>query len=575
MSGGERIAAILDRAGVRFVFTLCGGHISPILVAAKATGIRVVDVRHEATAVFAADAVARLTGVPGVAVVTAGPGVTNTLTAIRNAQMAASPIVVIGGATATALRGRGSLQDIDQIPVVKPHVKAVFAPKTVPDLVDAVQEAFRIAPAGIPGPVFVEAPVDLLYDEALVRSWYSDFTPRGAGVADKTVRWYLERHADRLFTKRSVRLAPAGHRDVPAPAATQVRRAHALLGRAKRPVMVLGSDVVSTPGLADDVARAVRDLGVPVFLSGMARGLLDTDHMLQLRHKRKAALQEADLVLLGGMPQDFRMDYGRAVARHATIISVGRDEASLRRNRRPALAIHADPGRLLLALAGAGPLPYNSWRGWTDGLKERDLARVWEIEEQGAVRSRPLNPIALSLRLEAAMSDDAVIVVDGGDFVATASYVISPRGPLSWLDPGPFGTLGVGAGFALAAALVRPEAEVWLLYGDGSSGYSIAEFDTFTRHGLGVIALVGNDASWAQIAREQVEILGDDVGTVLARTDYHDVAAGFGGAGLLLKDPNQVDAVFKEARTLASQGRPVLINAHIGPSDFRKGSISM
>jgi len=575
MSGGERIAAILDRAGVRFVFTLCGGHISPILVAAKAAGIRVIDVRHEATAVFAADAVARLTGVPGVAAVTAGPGVTNTLTAIRNAQMAASPVVIIGGATATALRGRGSLQDIDQVPVVKPHVKAVFAPRTVPDLITAVEDAFRIAPAGVPGPVFVEAPVDLLYDEALVRSWYSDFTPRGSGVADKTIRWYLERHADRIFTKRTPRLAPPGHRDVPAPTSAQINRAHALLRRAKRPVMVLGSDVVSSPGQADEVARAVRNLGVPVFLSGMARGLLDTDHMLQLRHKRKAALKEADLVLLGGMPQDFRMDYGRAVGRRAKIVAVGRNEASLRQNRRPTLAVHADPGRFLIGLADGGPVPYNSWRGWADKLKGRDLARVWEIEEQGTIKARPINPVALSLRMEAAMDDESVIVVDGGDFVATASYVVSPRGPLSWLDPGPFGTLGVGAGFALAAALVRPDAEIWLLYGDGSSGYSIAEFDTFVRHGLGVIAVVGNDASWAQIAREQVEILGDDVATVLARTDYHKVAKGFGGAGLVLRDPNRAEAVFKEAKALAKEGRPVLVNAHIGPSDFRKGSISM
>ena len=575
MTGGEKIAKILVREGVRFVFTLCGGHISPILVAAKAAGIRIIDVRHEATAVFAADAVARLTGVPGVAAVTAGPGVTNTLTAIRNAQMAASPLIVIGGASATALRGRGSLQDIDQVPVVKPHVKAVFAPTTVPDLVGAVEEAFRIAPMGVPGPVFVEAPVDLLYGEDMVRSWYEDFAPRGDGVADRAIRLYLKHHADRLFSKKTRRLTPSSHREVPPPASAQIARAHAMLSEAKRPVMVLGSDVVSTPSRAVEVAKAVRRLGVPVFLSGMARGLLGTDHMLQLRHKRRAALKEADLVLLGGMPLDFRMDYGRAIGRRTKVISVGRDRASLRKNRRPTMAAHADPGQFLPALADAGDLPYTGWRSWTDTLKERDTARIWEIESQASLQARPINPVALSMQMEAAMDEDAVIVVDGGDFVATASYVVSPRGPLSWLDPGPFGTLGVGAGFALAAALVRPEAEIWLLYGDGSSGYSIAEFDTFVRHGLGVIAVVGNDASWAQIARDQTAILGDDVATVLARTDYHKVAEGFGGAGLSLSDPTQMAEVLKEAKALAADGRPVLVNAHIGPSDFRKGSLSI
>ena len=177
--------------------------------------------------------------------------------------------------------------------------------------------------------------------------------------------------------------------------------------------------------------------------------------------------------------------------------------------------------------------------------------------------------------IEDALIDDSVLVADGGDFVATASYITTPRAPLCWLDPGPFGTLGVGAGFALGAKLCRPDADVWLLYGDGSAGYTIAELDTFVRHGLPVIAVVGNDASWAQIARDQIEILGDDVGTVLARTDYEKVAEGFGAKGLRLDDPARVDEVLAEAKRLAAQGHPVLVNAHIGKTDFRKGSISM
>jgi acetolactate synthase-like protein len=173
------------------------------------------------------------------------------------------------------------------------------------------------------------------------------------------------------------------------------------------------------------------------------------------------------------------------------------------------------------------------------------------------------------------MASDAVLIVDGGDFVATGSYILRPRGPLSWLDPGVFGTLGVGGGFAVGATLCRPGKEVWLLYGDGSSAYSLSEFDTCVRHGLAPIAVIGNDASWAQIARDQVEILGSPLGTELRRTDYHRVAEGYGAAGLVLSDPNRVDAVIAEAQQIARTGRPVCINVHIRATDFRKGSISI
>jgi len=575
VNGGEAIAAILQRHGVRVLFTLCGGHISPILVGAQTAGIRVVDVRHEATAVFAADAMARLTGIPGVAAVTAGPGLTNTLTALRNASMAASPLVLLGGATATALRGRGALQDIDQAAAVRSHVKEVLLPKTLPELLAAVERAFRTASAGVPGPVFVETPVDLLYGEELVRSWYRDFTPRGSGLADRAVRWYLTRHAERLFRGAVRDVGPSRPAEVPVPPERAVARARTLLAAARRPLLVLGSDAVADPSTAEATARAVRGLGVPVYLSGMARGLLGRADPLQLRHRRREALKEADLVLLGGMPLDFRMDYGRSIGRGTAIIAVGRDATSLRRNRRPTLAVPSDTGLFLAALAGARDAPCGARGGWCDTLRERDATRDREIRALAAAPSPRLNPLDLALRMEEHLGDDAVLVADGGDFVASLSYVLRPRSPLSWLDPGPFGTLGVGGGFSLAAALARPGAEVWLLWGDGSSGYSLSELDTFARHGLRIIAVVGNDGAWSQIAREQVEVLGDGVGTELQRSDYHLVAEGLGARGLLLTSPERISEVLQEARAVAATGRPVLINAHIDATDFRKGSISM
>ncbi|MBK9755757.1 MAG: thiamine pyrophosphate-binding protein [Nannocystis sp.] len=588
MDGGALIAEVLRKQGVRFLFTLCGGHISPILVGAKRADIRVIDVRHEVNAVFAADAVARLTGVPGVAAVTAGPGLTNTITAVKNAQLAQSPVIILGGATATVLKGRGALQDIDQLALMRPHVKWAVSVSRVRDLVPVLERAFAVALSDVPGPVFVECPVDLLYAPEIVKSWYSAKTrpDRTPTLQERALAAYLDIHTWRMFAgANSVRVGPARVVAPPHPPTDEVRAAAKALQAAQRPVMVIGSQAMALPGEARAIAGAVEALGVPVYLSGMARGLLGAKHRLQMRHARKAALKQADLVLLAGVPCDFRLDYGAHIGRKAVYVAANRSEEEMQRNRRPQIAAPGDAGRFLQALAqaarGLGATPE---RGeWVAKLRAADDKRDAEIAEQGAAGAADavdaaeptVSPLDLFRRLEATLPNDSVLVADGGDFVATGSYILRPRGPLSWLDPGVFGTLGVGAGFALGAKLVRPDAETWILYGDGSVGYSLAEFDTFVRHKVPVIALVGNDASWAQIAREQVEILGDPIGTELRRTDYHTAAAGFGGVGLELRSPERIDAVLAEARATAKAGEPVLINAHLRRTDFRKGSISM
>jgi thiamine pyrophosphate-dependent acetolactate synthase large subunit-like protein len=577
LNGGDVVAEVLAAHGVRFLFTLCGGHISPILVGAKRQGIRVVDVRDEASAVFAADAVSRLTGVPGVAAVTAGPGVTNTLTAVKNAQLAQSPVVVLGGATATMLKGRGALQDIDQMALVAPHVKWAVTARAVRELAPLVARAFQIARAEVPGPVFVECPVDLLYDEALVREWYAAGT-RGGGLRGTALRLYVSRHLSKQFRGAQAPPRPAPRPvPVPRPEARAVRRVAARLRRAERPVMVLGSQVALAAAEIDEVARAVEAIGVPVYLAGGARGLLGAGWPLQFRHRRKEALREADVALLAGIPCDFRLDYGRHIGRATELVTVNRSAADLRQNRRPAIAVHADPGtflrRLAALLGGAAPVPRRE--AWRAMLAGREAERESEIAAQAAAPAGHVNPIHLCREIDRLLEPGSLVIADGGDFVATAAYTLRPRAPLSWLDPGVFGTLGVGGGFALGAKLCRPQADVWILYGDGSAGYSLAEFDTFARHGLPVIAVVGNDAGWTQIAREQIAVLHDDVGTVLARTDYHRVAEGYGGKGLLLARPEDVAPVLAEAVRLARSGTPVLVNALIGKTEFRQGSISM
>lgn len=577
MDGGERIAEVLARHGVATLFTLCGGHISPILVACKRAGIRVLDVRHEATAVFAADASARLSGIPGVAAVTAGPGVTNTITALKNAQLAESPVVVLGGATATVLKGRGALQDIDQESLVRPHVKRFFAARRVRELAPLVAAAFHESAAGVPGPVFVECPVDLLYDAATVREWYgAKSSPGSGGLAGAALRWYLRWHLDRVFAEGGAAASVAPRAAVPQqPDPGPMARAAALWSRAQRPVLLVGSQALPGPADADALAQAVATLGAPTYLSGMARGLLGPAHPLQLRHRRKQALREADLVVLAGTPCDFRLDYGRHIGRGARVIAVNRDAGAARRNRRPDVVVEGAPEAFLRGLADRLAGGGERWADWRAVLRARDAEREREIDAQASAAGDGVSPIALLRALDVVLPDDSVLVADGGDFVATAAYVLRPRRPLSWLDPGVFGTLGVGAGFALGARLQRPGAELFALFGDGALGYSLVEIDTFARHGLGLVAIVGNDAGWTQIARDQVEILKDDVGTVLGPTDYERAAEGLGGSGYRIDRIEEANGVLEAARADARRGRPALVNVRLARSDFRKGSISL
>jgi len=545
-------------------------------VGCKERGIRVVDVRDEATTVFAADAVARLSGIPGVAAVTAGPGLTNTITAVKNAQMAQSPVIILGGATATVLKNRGSLQDIDQFALMKPHVKWCATLKRVRDLAPTLRRAFAVAQNDVPGPVFVELPVDLLYPSSVVGDWYRVAAGSGSkNLARRLESWYLNRHVEKIFAQATdpVDTSPLPV-SVPTYDPAKIRTAAEWFTEATKPVLLIGSQATLNAAEILELQKAVSALGAPVYLSGMARGLLGRQHPLQFRHQRKQALKEADLVILAGLPMDFRLNYGRDFGKHTRLIALNRSRRDITQNRRPHLPILGDPGHLLRALSES--MGTASARAeWLEAMRDREAEREKEIDKEAEPTQGAINMVRLCRQLEEAIGEQSVVVGDGGDFVATASYVVKPRGPLTWLDPGAFGTLGAGAGFALGAKLCRPNAEVWILYGDGSVAYSLSELDTFVRHQLPVIAVVGNDASWRQIAREQVEIFHDDVGTTLRHTDYHRVAQGFDAEGICVRTEEEVLPALRRARELAAQGKSVLINAIYPPTDFRKGSLSM
>ena len=568
---GLDIGSFFKQKNISSVFTLCGGHISPILVGCEKENINIIQVRDEVSAVFAADAVSRLTDSVGVAIVTAGPGVTNTITAIKNAQMAQSPVLLIGGAAATLLKGRGSLQDIDQISLLKTYVKSAVSVKKTRDVIPTLANALNIATSGVPGPVFVELPIDLLYPEKDIRKEFINQLPK-SGYFGKIAHWYVERHLNDLFSskKSSIKVKPVKEFKIDQ---RKIDKAALAIVKAKKPVFLLGNQVTQNKEFLPMCLKSIDKLSVPTFTSGMARGCFGSSDKYFFRHNRKHALKNADVVVTLGIPLDFRLGYGFSINKDATLIAVNKSKEDLNKNRKPDIGIHADPSRIMHEIGKIiNPPSCKEWIKELTGLEEK---RETEILQFSKYETDFVNPVHLCKTIDKFIDEESILVADGGDFVGTASYTIRPRSPLGWLDPGPFGTLGVGGGFAIGAKSSFPKKEVWVFYGDGASAYSLAEFDTLCRHKLPVIAIIGNDASWQQIAREQKQMLGSNIGTELTFNAYEKVVEGYGGKGYYVENHDTLDETLKRAKEDAKLGYPVLVNIKISKSDFRKGSISV
>lgn len=568
---GLDIGSFFKQKNISSVFTLCGGHISPILVGCEKENINIIQVRDEVSAVFAADAVSRLTDSVGVAIVTAGPGVTNTITAIKNAQMAQSPVLLIGGAAATLLKGRGSLQDIDQISLLKTYVKSAVSVKKTRDVIPTLANALNTATSGVPGPVFVELPIDLLYPEEDIRKEFINQLPK-SGYFGKIAHWYVERHLNDLFSskKSSIKVKPVKEFKLDQ---RKIDKAALAIVKAKKPVFLLGNQVTQNKEFLPMCLKSIDKLSVPTFTSGMARGCFGSSDKYFFRHNRKHALKNADVVVTLGIPLDFRLGYGFSINKDATLIAVNKSKEDLNKNRKPDIGIHADPSRIMHEIGKIiNPPSCKEWIKELTGLEEK---RETEILQFSKYETDFVNPVHLCKTIDKFIDEESILVADGGDFVGTASYTIRPRSSLGWLDPGPFGTLGVGGGFAIGAKSSFPKKEVWVFYGDGASAYSLAEFDTLCRHKLPVIAIIGNDASWQQIAREQKQMLGSNIGTELTFNAYEKVVEGYGGKGYYVENHDTLDETLKRAKEDAKLGYPVLVNIKISKSDFRKGSISV
>ncbi len=541
MHGGRIVADALKKENVGAVFTLCGGHVQAIYDGCLDVGIRVVDVRHEQTAGHAADGWARVTGNPGVAIVTAGPGVTDCVTAVANAYRAGVPMIVIGGQGPRALQDMGSLQDMNHVELLRPITKwSVSVPETR-RLAEYVASAFRVATTGVPGPVFLEMPLDVLMG----------FEEEGGIVRPEGYR--TEARA-------------AGDPDA-------IARAIALVDQAERPVLVVGSQL-RWSRRGDALAQLLERRPMPTFLNGMARGGLPPDHPCAFGRVRAWALGRADVVLVFGTPFDFRLSYGREPTWNpkAEVIQVDLEGGEIGRNRAVEVGIVGDTGLVLGALAsGVAKKPADAWLGEVSSEERRRREKMRAEMESDA---SPPNPLRVCAEIDRFVQDDTIVIGDGGDFVATAAYVLKIRRPGLWMDPGPLGTLGVGPGYAMAAKVARPDARVIIVYGDGSFGLHGIEFEAMARQKLPIVGVIGNDAAWMQIRRGQIDIYGAEraPATALDYTRYDEVVRALGGHGEWVTDVAGLRPALERA---FGAGVPALVNVKIAASDFRKGAISV
>jgi acetolactate synthase-1/2/3 large subunit len=523
--GGRLVAKRLKAHGVSKLFTLSGGHLFSIYDGCREEGIDIVDVRHESAAAFAAEGWAKVTRQPGVAALTAGPGVTNGMSAIASAQQNGSPMLVLGGRAPAMRWGQGSLQEIDHVPFVRPLTKLAATPDATAEIPGLIDEALAAAVAPPSGPAFLDFPMDIVFMEA-------------AEAAE-----------------------PAAMADPARGPVPDVARAAALLREAERPVIMAGTNLYWGHGEAALLALA-EELGIPVFLNGLARGCVPADHDLFLSRARSNGLKGADLALVIGVPMDFRLGFGQSFGEQTDLVVVDRSEPLREHPREVAAELYGSIGGILDALRAeaAGGAATSAWVA--DLRAAEDEKRAGEQAEFDDDRA-PLHPMRLYRELAALLDRDAIVIGDGGDFVSYAGRVVDSYQPGCWLDPGPFGCLGSGPGYALAAKLAYPERQVVLLLGDGAFGFSGMEFDTLARHGVDVVGVMGNNGIWALEKHPMEFLYGYSVAAELRpATRYDQMVEALGGHGELVERPDQLRPALERA---FSAGLPALVNVLTDP----------
>lgn len=526
--GGHLVARRLKAHGITKLFTLSGGHLFSIYDGCREQGIEIVDVRHEQTAAFAAEGWAKVTRRPGVAALTAGPGVTNGMSAIASAQQNHSPMLVLGGRAPASRWGQGSLQEIDHVPFVAPLTKLAATPARTADIPALIDAALGAAMTPHGGPAFLDFPLDTVFSEGA----------EGGHVVPLP-----------------------GPATGPAADGAALDAAIALLRDARRPVIMAGTDLYW--GHGEEALRALaEERRIPVFLNGLARGCLPADHELFFSRARSVALKGADMALVVGTPMDFRLGFGGAFGEETALVVVDRARPARAHPRRVAAELYGVVSDTLDVLRTGGPAATDPQ--WIASLRAaEDEARAGEREQLLDDRA-PLHPMRVYGELAGLLDRDAIVIGDGGDFVSYAGRMIDSFQPGCWLDPGPFGCLGSGPGYALAAKLARPERQVVLLLGDGAFGFAGMEFDTLARHGVAVVGVMGNNGIWGLEKHPMELIYGYSVAAELTpETRYDSVVEALGGHGELVRAPAELRPALERA---FAAGVPALVNVLTDPA---------
>jgi len=569
--GGAQAVAAARRHGVQAMFTLSGGHIFPVYDGAvrAAPPMPIVDVRHEQTAVFAAEAMARLTRTPGFAVLTAGPGVTNGVSAVTTAHFNGSPVVVLAGRAPDGRWGSGSLQELDHPPLLAPVTKRASTVHLPGQVGTAADEAFALASARHRGPVFLDASLEALYGAG----------PAGPGATEPVTTGPATTGPATTGTATTGTATsgpgPDGQATTVVPdqpdtgAITAIAR---LLAGASRPVLILGSDVW-LDGAEHAARAAAEELGLPVIANGQGRGILPAGHPLLVTRARSVALGEADLVLVAGTPLDFRLGYGNFGGKNGTaparVVHLADAPGLIATHCELAGSAAGELAAIFSGLADAAGSGTASSAAWTQDW----LPRLQAISKQAiaddagllASDANPIHPLRIYGELARLLADDAVIIGDGGDFVSYAGKYVEPQQPGGWLDPGPYGCLGTGLGYAMAARLARPTAQVVLLLGDGAAGFSLMDADTLVRHGLPVVMICGNNGIWGLEKHPMQALYGYDVAADLQPgCRYDQVVAALGGGGELVTDPADIGPALRRA---FDSGIPYLVNVVTDAND--------
>ncbi|MEO7421218.1 MAG: acetolactate synthase [Ornithinibacter sp.] len=526
---GQHAVAVARAHGVEVMFTLSGAHVFPMYDGAVTADppMRIIDVRHEQTAAFAAEAMGKLTRVPGLAVLTAGPGVTNGVSAVAQAQFNGSPLVVVGGRAPANRWGMGSLQELDQPPILAPVSKSARTIHSAAEVAAGMDEAFALAGSSHRGPVFVDIPMDAFFNSS------ASARPR------------------------------VGERPRVEPDGDLLSDIAELLGQAERPVLVMGTDVWAD-GAEEAALRLVEEAGLPAITNGMGRGVIPGGHPLLVTKARGVALGGADLVVVAGTPLDFRLGYGlfggKDGATPARVVHLADSAGQI--SQHADLASEAS-GDLTLVLDGlrdavAGLVRRPDWSSWVGRLQDTVKSAVARDAELLGATADPIHPARIYGELVPRLEEDAIVIGDGGDFVSFAGKFVEPKRPGGWLDPGPYGCLGAGLGAAIAARLSRPSAQVVLLYGDGAAGMSLMDVDTLVRHQLPVVMICGNNSAWGLEKQPMQMLYGYDVAADLApQTRYDEVVKALGGGGELVTDPRQIGPAIDRA---FASGVPYLVN---------------